>query len=99
MRSLDLIFNKILIDGHEKLMFLTLVWGGMRGRSGWVRTQRETRFVVSRKNNLLIFLHTLSSFQPSMGEIHEDLGLDFIPKAINKPFLEKSIRHALCYES
>jgi hypothetical protein len=39
----------------------------MRGRSGWVRTQREIRFVVLGKNNLLNFLGMLSSSQPSLG--------------------------------
>jgi hypothetical protein len=77
---------------------LDLERGGMRGRSGRERERRERRFVVLGKNNLLCFLGTLSSFQPSLGASHEDLGSDFILEATDKAFLEKSIRHALCSE-
>jgi hypothetical protein len=70
----------------------------MRGRSGRERARREISFAVLGKNNLLCLLVPLSGFQPSLGESHEDLGLDFILKATDKEFLEKSIKHALCYE-
>jgi hypothetical protein len=71
----------------------------MKGRSGRTRAQRERRFAVVGKNNLLSFLGTLSSFQPSLGASHEDLGSDVILEATDKAFPKKSIRHALCSES
>jgi hypothetical protein len=48
------------------------------------------------EKKLLGFLGTLSSFQPSPGESHEDLGMDFILEATYKEFSEKIIRHYLC---
>ena len=71
----------------------------MRGKSRRERELREKRFVVLGRNNLLGFLGMLSSFQPSMGVSHEDLGLDFILEATDKAFFEKRIIHALCSES
>jgi hypothetical protein len=59
----------------------------------------EGRFVVLGKNNLLRFLGTLSSLQPSLGVSHENLGSDFILEATDKPFREKCIIHAICSES
>jgi hypothetical protein len=56
----------------------------MRGRSGRARVRRKGRFVVLGKNNLFGFLGMLSSFQPSLGEIHEDLGLGVILEATDK---------------
>jgi hypothetical protein len=63
----------------------------MRGRSGEARVPRERMFVVLGKNDLLIFLGTLSSFQPSPGASHEDLGSDFIFEVTDKEFLEKNL--------
>jgi hypothetical protein len=77
---------------------LDLERGGMRGRSERERVQREKRFVVFGKNNLLGFLGMLSIFQPILGTSHEDLGTDFILDAIDKKFLEKSIIHSLYFE-
>jgi hypothetical protein len=63
---------------------LDLERGGMRGRSRRVRMERERRFAMLGKNNLLGFLGTLSSFQSSLGVIHEDLGADFLLESTNK---------------
>jgi hypothetical protein len=69
---------------------LYLERGGMRGRSGRERVGRERRFAVLGKNKLLGFLGTLSSFQPSLGASHGDLGSDIILEAIDKAFSEKN---------
>jgi len=61
----------------------------MRGKNGMVRVWRERRFAVLGKNDMLVFLGMLSSFQPSLGVSHEDLGLDFILEANYKAFSEK----------
>jgi hypothetical protein len=78
---------------------LDLERGGMKGRSGRLRAWRERRFVVLGKNNLLRCLGMLSSLQPIMGEIHEDLGSNIILEATDKAFLRKSIIHALYSKS
>jgi hypothetical protein len=89
-KTLELAFN-YFCPGY----FLDLERGGMRGRSGRVRERRESGFAVLVKNNMVCFLGTLSSFQPSLGAIHEDLGSDFILEATDKSFVEKGMRHAL----
>jgi hypothetical protein len=50
--------------------------GGMRGRIGRSRAGKKRGFLVMGKYNLLCFFDAFSSFQPSLGVIHEDLGLD-----------------------
>jgi hypothetical protein len=50
----------------------------MRGRIGRSRERKKRGFLVLGKNNLLCFFGMFSSFQPSLGVSHEDLGSDFI---------------------
>jgi hypothetical protein len=72
--------------------------GGMRGRIGRSRKRKKRGFSVLGKDNLLCLFSTFSSFQPSMGAIHEDLGMDFILYSIDKIFPEEDIYHSLCFE-
>jgi hypothetical protein len=48
--------------------------------------------------NKLCFLFSLSSFQPSLGECHENMVTKFIFKATDKSFPKESIRHAFYSE-
>jgi hypothetical protein len=68
--------------------------GGRRGRIAMLK-RKKRGFAVLGKYNILCFFGTFSSFQPSMREIHEDLGWDFILEGTNKAFLEKGISHVL----
>jgi hypothetical protein len=45
---------------------------------------------------MLGFLGALSSFKPSMGVCHENMGTNFIFEATDKAFPKESIWHALC---
>jgi len=72
--------------------------GGRRGRIGRERVKNKIRFLVLIKNNLLFLFGTFSSFQPSLGVSHDDLGSYFILEAIDKTFLKEGICHALYYE-
>jgi hypothetical protein len=64
-----------------------------------VRAQREGMFGILEKNNFMSFFGILNSFQPSLGESHENLGSYVILEATDKTFWKKSIKHALCSES
>jgi hypothetical protein len=70
-----------------------------RGKMGGFRTMRKGGFVGLGGHNLLVFLGSLSSFQPSLGACHEDMGTNFIFEAIDKEFPKERISHALCSES
>jgi hypothetical protein len=69
---------------------------GMVGRSS---LRNKGRFAVLRRDNVLGILNMLSSFQPSVMEIHEDVGSNFIFDATDKTFTEEGIIYALHSES
>jgi hypothetical protein len=52
-------------------------------------------FVLWAKMTLLCLLGMFSFFQPSLGEIHDDLGSYFILEATDKAFSEEGICHSL----
>jgi hypothetical protein len=58
---------------------------------GGFREERKGGFVGLGGHNMLGFLRSLSSFQPSMGEVHENMGTNFIFEASNKAFPKESI--------
>jgi hypothetical protein len=64
------------------------VIGGFRVRNkGW--------FSSLRKDNIFFFLISFSSFHPTVGAIHENVGTNLLLEATDKELLEKSVRHAL----
>jgi hypothetical protein len=67
----------------------------MMGRSGGLSVGNKSGFFSLGKDDLLCLLGRLSFFQPILGEIHEDLGSNFILEAIDKTFSEEGICHTL----
>jgi hypothetical protein len=64
---------------------------GKRGRICGLRARNKRGIFVLGKMNLLGLFGTFSSFQPSLREIHENLGLYLILYATNKTFPEECI--------
>jgi hypothetical protein len=58
---------------------------------GGFRERRKEGFMCLGGNNLLGFIGSLSSFQPSLGAFHENTGTNFIFEATNKAFPKESI--------
>jgi hypothetical protein len=79
--------------------FLDLQWSGRRGWSGGFKAGKKGWFSVLRRDNVLCFLSSFSSFHPTLRASHEDMGTNLILEATNKAFPENSIRHALRAES
>jgi hypothetical protein len=49
-----------------------------RGWDWWVRVRNKGGFLCFGKRQFVVLLGAFSSFQPSLGVSHEDLGVDFI---------------------
>jgi hypothetical protein len=62
-----------------------------RGRIGGFRVRKKIWFSGLGGDNLLGFLGSLSSFQPSLGVGHENMGMNFIFQTTDKEFLEEGI--------
>jgi hypothetical protein len=62
-----------------------------RGKIGGFRERRKGGFSGLGGYNLFGFLGSLNSFQPSLGEFHENMGTNFIFEATNKAFPKESI--------
>jgi hypothetical protein len=62
-----------------------------RGKMGGFRERRKGGFVGLGGHNMLGFLGSLSSFQPSLGACHENMGTNFIFEATDKEFPKESI--------
>jgi hypothetical protein len=63
----------------------------MRCRIDRSREGKKIWFSILGKDNLLCFFNMFSSFQPSLGAIHEDLGTYLILYATHKTFTEEGI--------
>jgi hypothetical protein len=58
----------------------------------------KSGFSALGQDDLLCLLGTISGFELSLRESHDDLGIDFILRATNKAFHEEIICHALHLE-
>jgi hypothetical protein len=84
VRSLSEIFGSNSRGGMRP--FLDLQWSGRRGWSGEFRVGKKGWFSSLRRNNMLCFLSSFSSFHPTLRAIHEDMGTNLILEATNKAF-------------